>query len=211
AVKPRRKLTRVRTRLFDDLPHQRLQLTERDDAREPRPTEETKRLEQRRERERQRLGRSGATGHGASASSGSIAYSTKSTSRISYSRSPPGVRIFTVSPASRPISPRAMGLVMLMRPFLRSASVSPTMLYCVFAPESVSSSFTVAPKTTRSPESLLTSMICARARRSSSMLMRSEERRVGKEGRAGGWGAKRRGNDEEMGIAMVLHGRRQGS
>src|SRR5439155_15558486 len=143
--------------LLDDALDERLDLPQRSDASYSGAAQETKRRQERRERERQRLGRSPAAGHGASASSGSTAYSTKSTSRISYSRSPPGVRIFTVSPASRPISPRAMGLVMLMRPFLRSASVSPTMLYCVFAPESVSSSFTVAPKTTRSPESLLTS------------------------------------------------------
>ncbi len=65
-----------------------------------------------------------------------------------------------------------MGLVMLMRPFFRSASVSPTIVYCVRAPESLSSSLTVAPKTTRSPESLLTSMIWARASRSSSIWIR---------------------------------------
>src|SRR5437764_2383060 len=133
--------------------------------------EETERRQQRREGERQAAVRA-VRAHRASSSSVSGGYSTNSTSRISYSRSPPGARMRTVSPTSRPINPRAMGLVMLMRPFFRSASVSPTMAYWVFAPESVSSSLTVAPKTTLSPESFLTSMISARASRSSSILMR---------------------------------------
>ena len=78
----------------------------------------------------------------------------------------------TVSPTSRPIRPRAMGLVMLMRPFFRSASVSPTMVYCALCPDSAPSSFTVAPNTTRSPERRETSMISARASRSSSIWIR---------------------------------------
>src|SRR5207244_4030735 len=81
--------------LLDDARDERLDLPQRGDAGYSGAAQETKRRQERRERERQRFGRSPAAGHGASASSGSSAYSTKSTSRISYSRSPPGVRIFT--------------------------------------------------------------------------------------------------------------------
>src|SRR5262249_40896140 len=116
---------------------ERLDLAQHGHAGKAGAAQQAERLKERGESERQRLGRPLA-GHGASASSGSSAYSTKTTSRISYSRSPPGARILTVSPTSRPTRPRAMGLVMLMRPFFRSASVSPTMVYCVRAPESVS-------------------------------------------------------------------------
>ena len=52
--------------------------------------------------------------------------STNEMDWISYSFWPPGVRTVTVSPSSRPMSARAMGLVTEMRPTLRSASSSPT-------------------------------------------------------------------------------------
>src|SRR5882672_6109911 len=150
--------------LLDDLRHQRLEPGE---ARDARPRRESQRLKERRQRE----GKPGVT-LAQRYSPSSISYSRNSTSSTSYSRSPPGVRIFTVSPTSRPIKPRAMGLVMLIRPFFRSASVSPAMVYCTFWPDSLSSSLTVAPNITRSPESFETSMISARANRSSSIWIR---------------------------------------
>ena len=52
--------------------------------------------------------------------------STNEMDWISYSFSPPGVRTVTVSPSSRPMRARAMGLVTEIRPCFRSASSSPT-------------------------------------------------------------------------------------
>src|SRR5262249_59145642 len=86
--------------LLDHALDERLDLAQHGHAGKAGAAQQAERLKERGESERQRLGRPLA-GHGASASSGSSAYSTKTTSRISYSRSPPGARILTVSPTSR--------------------------------------------------------------------------------------------------------------
>jgi len=77
-----------------------------------------------------------------------------------------------VSPASRPMRARARGAEMAMRPSLMSPSWSPTMLYTVSSPDSVSARRTVAPNTTREPESLPGSMTSASAMVPSSSRMR---------------------------------------
>ena len=66
---------------------------------------------------------------------------------------PPGACTSAVSPSSLPISARAIGLEMLIRPCFRSASSSPTIWYLTISPESSSSSSTVAPNTTLPPAS----------------------------------------------------------
>ena len=71
-----------------------------------------------------------------------------------------------------PISARAIGEVIEMRPFLTSASTSPTICHTVFFSVSSSTSVTVAPNLMVSPESLETSMTSARASLSSSSAMR---------------------------------------
>jgi hypothetical protein len=71
-----------------------------------------------------------------------------------------------------PISARASGEVMEMRPFLASASGSPTICHTAFLSVSSSTSVTVAPNLMVSPDSLDTSMTSARASLSSSSAMR---------------------------------------
>jgi hypothetical protein len=70
------------------------------------------------------------------------------------------------------INARAIGEVIEMRPFLASASGSPTICQTFFWSVSSSTSVTVAPKVMVSPESLETSMTSARASLSSSSAMR---------------------------------------
>ena len=85
---------------------------------------------------------------------------------------PLGVRTEITSPCSRPMSARATGAVMLMRPSLMSASLSPTMAKVCFSPLAVSSMVTVAPKTTRFPDSEVGSMTSASATISSRRAIR---------------------------------------
>ncbi len=78
----------------------------------------------------------------------------------------------TVAPFVLPISARASGEVMEMRPFLASASTSPTICHTAFFSVSSSTNVTVAPNLMVSPESFGMSMISARAGLSSSSAMR---------------------------------------
>ena len=95
-----------------------------------------------------------------------------STLVISYALAPPGATTSTEVPFFFPISARASGEVMEMRPFLASASGSPTICHTAFLSVSSSISVTVAPNLTVSPESLEISMMSARASLSSSSAMR---------------------------------------
>src|SRR6266481_3448034 len=79
----------------------------------------------------------------------------------------------TEVPFFLPISARASGEVMEMRPFLASASGSPTICHTAFLSVSSSTSVTVAPNLMVSPESLLMSMISARASLSSNSAIRT--------------------------------------
>jgi len=85
---------------------------------------------------------------------------------------PPGATTSTEVPFFFPISARAKGEVMEMRPFLASASGSPTICHTAFLSVSSSTSVTVAPNLMVSPESLLMSIISARASLSSNSAMR---------------------------------------
>src|SRR5262245_42982609 len=81
-------------------------------------------------------------------------HSTLSTSKA---LAPPGVTTSTCAPFFLPTSARASGEVMEMRPSLAFASGSPTSCQTCFSSVSSSTTVTVAPNFTVSPESLETS------------------------------------------------------
>src|SRR5207237_10866041 len=83
-------IARKRPRRGDQALHERLEVAQ--GRGRPGAAEEAERRQQRRERERQFVGRA-AGGHRSSSSSESGGYSTKSASRISYSRSQQGARL----------------------------------------------------------------------------------------------------------------------
>ncbi len=79
-----------------------------------------------------------------------------------------GVVTSTESPLDLPISARAIGEPMEMRPSRTLASNSPTIMYFTSSSVSSSTSVTVAPNLTVSPLSVLGSMTSARESLSSS-------------------------------------------
>ena len=117
--------------------------------------------------------RESARGRTSRAPSASLAADHRhSTFLTSKALAPPGVATSTLSPLLLPMSARESGEEIEMRPFLASASWSPTICYIRFWSVSSSIRVTVAPNLTLSPERLDTSITSARASMSSSSATR---------------------------------------